>query len=97
MSPDRDDILRLSESQARTQAMVEALCSQMDAHTETSQRQNAELRTLILSQNLSNPGIGVRVDRLEQTAKRAWWAIRGIAGALLAFGVAAVEGWFSRR
>lgn len=97
MSDQRDEIMRLAEAQARTETMVETLCRQMDAHTEASSRQNAELRALILSQNQNNPGLGVRVDRLEQTGKKAWWAIKGMAGALVALAAAAVQGWIGRR
>lgn len=82
---------RLSEvlaAQARTCALLEGLGERMDGRD----RDAEEVRRMLLGDGNGHRGVVLRVDRLEQGAKRQQWFVR----TLLAAVVASVVGAFRR-
>lgn len=66
---------------ARLSALVESLSSRVEEHHETVTRRLDRVSALLSSPHPDRPGIVVRVDRIEQTLKRARWIAGVVATA----------------
>lgn len=79
-------IAKLEREQAALSARFDAMKTSVDALTKETQEQTGTLRRivqLLTSTDPQNPGIGVRLIRMEDAEKRRLWWVQRVTGAVI--------------
>lgn len=77
-------LAEIERTQERVLVLLESLTKQVGEQATADREWRARQDLMVSGDGNGNPGLRLRVDRLEQSAERAKWTVRAVATAVLA-------------
>jgi hypothetical protein len=77
-------LAEIERTQERVLVLLESLTKQVGEQATADREWRARHDLVVSGDGNGNPGLRLRVDRLEQSAERSKWALRTVAAAVLA-------------
>lgn len=90
-------LAEIERTQERVVVLLESLTKQVSEQAQADREWRAKMDTQVSGDGNNNPGLRLRVDRLEQSAERAKWTVRAIATAVIGLAAKAVMGLFAQK
>jgi hypothetical protein len=90
-------LAEIERTQERVLVLLESLTKQVGEQATADREWRARHDLMVSGDGNGNPGLRLRVDRLEQSAERAKWTVRAVATAVIGLAAKAVLGLFAQK